>query len=156
MAVASNIQFTTQQARSIAGVSPEAWRHWRKNLHYIAEKKGRTARFTMGEIVVLCAISNIVKKLGLRMAILSDGLDQLFKASAPLSLLYLQDCCFVITEKTGDIVKSNPAHDLESPAVVIPCEGIVAQVLRSAFQDPELGLQKSLPFPPASIGRGSA
>ncbi len=156
MTVTGTIQFTTQQARSIAGISSEAWRHWRKHLPHVAAKKGKAARFSMGEIVALCAVEEVVNKLGLRVAVLSDGLDQVFQACAPMSLLYLRDCSFVVTAANGKIFKTEQVRGLSNSAVVIPCENIVDQVLRATFQDSDEVYQRSLPFPPAAVARGSA
>lgn len=151
-----HIQLTTQQARSIAGVSSEAWRHWRKQLPHLSSKKGKAARFTMGEIVVLCAVEKIVSTLGVRVAIISDSLDHLFQISAPMSLHYLQECLFLVTVEEGKVVKTSQLQKIASPALVIPCNSFVEQVLRNAFEYPDALLQKNLPFPPATIASGTA
>ncbi|PCH51182.1 MAG: hypothetical protein COC17_02765 [Hyphomicrobiales bacterium] len=156
MTVANTIQFTTQQARSVADVSPEAWRHWRKNLPYFAKNKGKAAKFSMGEVVALCAVKDIVGIFGIRVAMLSGGLDQIFRISAPMSLLFLQDCSFVVTATSGEIIKVDQIRDLPSAAIVIRCENFVDHILKVAFQSSDEVYQKNLPFPPAAVARGSA
>lgn len=156
MPVRSAILFTTQQARSVAGVSPEAWRHWRKSLSYFETKKGKAAKFSMGEVVVLCAVKDIVSHFGIRVTMLSDSIDQIFQASAPMSLLLLQDCSFVLTPTSGQVLKVNQVTDLPCSAVVIRCEHFVDQILKATFQNSEEVHQKNLPFPPTAIMRGSS
>ena len=151
----NNIEFTTQQARSIAGVSSEAWRHWRKHIPHIAKKKGKCGRFSLGEIVVLCAVEEIVSTFGLRVAMLSIGLDQIFHSCAPMGILRLRNCSFVITASKGNICKSADLNDFSSSAVVVPCERFVDQVLAATFQNSDEVLQKNLPFPLTSIKTGA-
>ncbi len=156
MTVAGNIQFTTQQARSIAGVSPEAWRHRRKHLSQLAAKKGKAARFSMGEIVALCAVEDVVSTLGSKVVLLSVGLDEIFQACSSMNLLYLRECSFLVTATEGKVLKSDQIRSLPMPTIVIPCERFVDQVLRATFQDSAETHQKHLPFPPAPVASGSA
>lgn len=155
MIVPSAIRLTTQQARSVAGVSPEEWRHWRKNLPYFATKNGKAVRFSMGEIVALCAVKDIVSLFGIRVAMLSEGIDQIFQKSAPRSLLFLQDCSYVVTANSGEIQQKNQTQGSSSAAIVVPCESFVDQILTATFQSSDQIQQKNLPFPPAEVRRGT-
>jgi len=154
MTVAETIQFTTQQARIIAGVSPEAWRHWRKNLPYVQGKKGKAARFSIGEIVALCAVEEAVNTFGIRLTKLSDSFDQIFRTCAAMSPRKLRDYSLIIQPGEGTVTETSLVQHLRKTAIIIPCAPIIDQVWKATFHENSDGHQRNLPFPPSAVAGG--
>jgi hypothetical protein len=57
MLTVSTIQFTQEQARTLTDVSVETIRHWRKVVPSLANKPGKSARFTFSDVVGLAVTS---------------------------------------------------------------------------------------------------
>src|SRR5262245_31196159 len=84
MPTVTAIQFTQEQARTLTGVSVEAIRHWRKAVPYLANKPGKSARFTFADVVGL-AVTQEVTNFGVRITCVGDGIDALFQLLAQSS-----------------------------------------------------------------------
>ena len=151
MSVAGTIQFTTSQARDIAGVSPEVWRHWRMNIPFLGAKKGKAARFSAGEIVVLCAVRNAIDDYGVKVTILSNSFNQIFKASKSMSPNDLKDCSFVISSRSGEVVKSSCINLSNQAVIVMPCDMIVEQVWNATFHSSKSENKINNPFTPKLV-----
>lgn len=78
----STIQYTGEQARTFAAVSPEAWRHWRKVVPSLSAKQGKKARFSAGEMIGLAVVASVVAELGVGVSSLSARWDELFSLCA--------------------------------------------------------------------------
>ena len=151
MMAASTIQFTGDQARRFAGVSPEAWRHWRKAVVYLAAKHGKAARFSVGEIVALSVIAESVGRLGIGVGRLSMGWDELFRLCAVQRPSALRGLVAVVTADGATLVGTDTHAVQTGPAVVVPCEPIVERLLTAAFLENVAREQPSLPFPPRVV-----
>ena len=75
----TGIQFTQEQARTLAGVSTEAIRHWRKSVPYLSGRSGKAARFAFTDVVALAVTREIVDTFGVHISSLSGGVDALFR-----------------------------------------------------------------------------
>jgi hypothetical protein len=74
------IQFTQEQARDLAGVSPGEVRAWRKAVRYLAAKPGKAARFTFADILGLAITRRITGDFHVRISDIGDSMDALFRA----------------------------------------------------------------------------
>ena len=73
------IQFTQEQARDLAGVSPGEVRAWRKAVSYLAAKPGKAARFTFADILGLAITRRITSDFHVRISDIGDSMDALFR-----------------------------------------------------------------------------
>lgn len=76
------IQFTQEQARDVAQVSPGDMRAWRKAVPDLAGKSGKSARFTFADLVGLAITGDLTDGFGVRIGDIGDGVDTLFRALA--------------------------------------------------------------------------
>lgn len=147
----NTIQYTVEQARSFAGVSPEAWRHWRKVLPKLSAKSGKKARFSAGELIALAVVSIAVSKLNVGISGLADRWNDLFILCAQQQPIDLRSTSVVVTTEKVELLNANRLSR-ERPAIVIPCEPIVDRLWTAAFAGEVEQAQASLPFALQTVG----
>jgi len=146
----TTIQYTGEQARSFAGVSPEAWRHWRKVVPKLAVKSGKKARFSAGELIALAVMSAAVSTLNVGIAGLADRWDELFNLCAQQRPGNLSSTFVIVTAEEVELVDADQLSR-KQPALVIPCEPIVDRLWKAAFSGVVEQAQAPLPFAPQAI-----
>lgn len=150
------IQFTQEQARDIAQVSPGDVRQWRKSVAYLAAKPGKAARFAFSDLVGLALTREFTGTLGMRISEIGAGVDALFRALAEARPPHLEGLVALVEPASARLV---PARDLNSrqivcPLIVAPCDPILAEIgSRMMPLGPASG-QTALPFPPQAVGVG--
>jgi hypothetical protein len=147
----NTIQYTGEQARSFAGVSPEAWRHWRKVVPKLSAKSGKKARFSAGELIALAVVSAAVGTLNVGIAGLADRWNELFDLCAQQRLSDLRSTFIIVTTEKVELVDADQLSR-ERPAIIIPCEPIVDRLWTAAFFGTVEQAQAPLPFAPQAIG----
>ncbi|MCA0338865.1 MAG: hypothetical protein LCH99_03950 [Proteobacteria bacterium] len=146
----TTIQYTGEQARTFAGVSPEAWRHWRKVIPCLAKKTGKSARFSSGEMVALAALAAAVHNLDIGIAKFAERWDELFDLCAPQRPGALRSAVIIVTAEAIELSEpSQFRHD--QPLILIPCEPIVDRLWDAAFSPRAEQPQIPLPFAPQAI-----
>jgi hypothetical protein len=150
----NTIQYTVEQARSFAGVSPEAWRHWRKVVPRLSAKSGKKARFSAGELIALAVVSAAVCTLNVGIAALSDRWDELFDLCAQQRPNSLRSTFVIVTTERVEFVDADQLRR-ERPAIIVPCEPIVERLWTAAFSGAVEQVQPPLPFAPQAVGRAA-
>lgn len=150
----NTIQYTGEQARSFAGVSPEAWRHWRKVVERLAEKTGKKARFSAGELIALAVVASAVSTLNVGIAGLAERWSDLFELCAQQRLSNLRSAFVIVTPQKVELVDSDRLGR-DTPAIIIPCAPIVDRLWTAAFSGVTDQAQAPLPFAPQAVGRAS-
>jgi hypothetical protein len=156
MQAAHTIQFTQEQARSLSGVTPEAWRHWRNVVPHLASKRGKSARFSIGDIVALSVMNEAVQGLGVSVSRLAEGFDHLFRLCAAERPSTLSTALVIVTPQAAALTANDDrmAADIGGgPAVSIPCGPIVMRLSAATFSGGVIDDQPSLPFAPRIVGR---
>ena len=155
--VASNtIQFTQEQAREIAQVSPGDVRAWRKAVPYLAAKPGKSARFTFADLVGLAITGELTGGFGVRISDIGLGVDALFSALAEARPAHLEGLTALVQRTTARLI---PAADLSArvvtePLFLVPCDRFLLEIgSRMMPLVPGSG-QVTLPFPPQIIKAG--
>lgn len=144
-----SIQFTQEQARTLTGVSPETVRHWRRAIPYLAAKAGKAARYTFPELVGLAATNEVVRTLGVHIAVVSDGVDTLFRLLASSNVTYFQDAVAVITADNAALDRKITAF--EQSALIVPLKPLVSRIQQSMLPALSNLRQTALPFPPKIV-----
>lgn len=148
----TTIQYTSEQARSFADVSPEAWRHWRKVIPCLAAKSGKGTRFSAGELVALAALSSAVRTLDIGIAKFASRWDDLFVLCAQHSAGALRSVVIVVTADSLELTAAGLSL-AEQPAIVIPCAPIVNRLSDAALSPGIAQAQIPLPFAPQAVGK---
>jgi hypothetical protein len=141
------ILFTQDQARTLAGVSVETVRHWRKIIPYISARAGKAARFSFSDVVGLAITQELVKTFGVHIATLSTGVDAMFRLLARTPSL--DDVVVLITAEEAFLHKAQ--NELPSaPVLVIPLAPLVSEIQRHMFP-PAIPTQEAFQFLPESL-----
>jgi len=148
---ANIIQYTGDQARNFAGISPEAWRHWRKVVPRLAAKSGKKARFSADELIALAVLTAAVSTLNVGISHFANRWDELFDLCTQQRPTSLRSVFVIVTAEKVELVDADRLGP-EQPAIVIPCKPIVERLWAAAFFDVVEQAQVPLPFPPQAVG----
>ncbi|HLF98555.1 MAG TPA: hypothetical protein VI457_15545 [Methylococcaceae bacterium] len=147
------IQFTQEQARTIAEVSSQSLRHWRKLVPYLAGKSGKAARFTYADVIGLIATTQIVGNLGVSVGSMPMGIESLFRVLATTRLLDLQHSVILVGVDKTEICRANELSKFNptAPTLVIPCDPLLEKMRGFILPDSAIDPQMNLPFPPQAV-----
>lgn len=149
---ARTIQFTQEQARTLSGITPEAWRHWRSLVPYLAAKRGKAARFSIGEIVAMSVMRHAVQDLGVSVGRLAASFDELCVRLSPMRPVALSEVIALIGPDSALVVAAtDPFPATPSIILSIACRPIVERLALTTF--PTFAeTQPPLPFGPRMVG----
>lgn len=144
-----SIQFTQEQARTLTGVSPETVRHWRKTIPYLSAKSGKAARYSFPELVGLAATNELVKTLGVHIAVVSSGVDALFRLLANSNVVALQEAIALVTPDNAAL--DAQIGTCEQSALIVPLRPLVLRIQQTMLPAVPTSAQVALPFPPKIV-----
>lgn len=153
---AQTIQFTQEQARDIAQVSPGDVRAWRKSVPYLAEKPGKSARFTFADLVGLAITRELTSGYGVRISDIGIGVDRLFRLLGEARPAHLEGLIAIVERTSARIFPSgeiSERHVME-PAFVVPCDPVLARIGGRMMPFSPGSAQTALPFPPQILRTG--
>lgn len=147
---AETIQFTQEQARDIALVSPGDVRAWRKTVPYLASKLGKSARFTFTDLVGLAITRELTGRYGVRISDIGTGIDALFHVLADARPQHLEGIFVLLSRNTARLFTSGEftLQQLVESTFVIPCDPILARIGGRMMPISPGSSQTALPFPP--------
>lgn len=128
------MQFKTQQALTLAGISDDKLRHWKSILSPLNRFDGRKDGFTLEQVVALAVINCAVSRLKLPIATFAPHAEEIFDAvtrflrSGGPAVLYLHD-----GKVTVEGIKKTPDAD----ALIAIRMDLVAEQVRGATIDVE-------------------
>jgi hypothetical protein len=152
MIAATAIQFTSEQARAFAGVTPESWRHWRNAIPYLNAKRGKAARFSISEIVALSILSQTVCALGVGVGRTAAAWDQLFQLCAAERPSRLRDLVAVVSATSASLQREDSLQLDDGACLATVCAKIVDRLASAALADSAFDEQPPLPFAPRIVG----
>ncbi|WP_149539267.1 hypothetical protein [Siccirubricoccus phaeus] len=146
------IHFTQEQARDVVGVSAEKLRHWRKTIPYLRRKAGKSARFTFSDLVGLAVTLEIVDRLGVGIASIQKGVDELFELLGQTDLTRLRQLVAVVSPDSVRLCSATelPWSDPGEPMIAVPCRPLVDRVSGHVLPITPKP-QSALPFPPQAL-----
>lgn len=150
------IQFTQEQARDLADVSPGDVRAWRKVVPYLAGKPGKAARFTFADLVGLAITANLTGVFHVRISDIGTGVDALFRALAEARPPNLEGLIALIDTSSARLLPATNlrADQVTEPTFVVPCDPIVARIGQRIMPAAPGSGQTALPFPPQMLKGG--
>lgn len=154
--VLRTIQFTQEQARDIAQVSPGDVRAWRRAVPYLAAKPGKSARFTFADLVGLAITGELTGTFGVRISDIGQSVDALFRALAEARPAHLEGLTALVQRTTARLI---PTADLTGrlvtePMFVIPCNPFLLEIGGRMMPLMPSSGQVALPFPPQIMKAG--
>ena len=150
------MQFTQEQAREIAQVSPGEVRAWRKAVPYLASKPGKSARFAFSDLVGLAITRELTHRFGVGISDIGAGVDALFRELADARPPHLKGFIALVGAASARLLAVNDlaARRIIEPAFVVPCDPIVSEVGGRMMPLASSSAQSALPFPPQIIKAG--
>lgn len=150
------IQFTQEQARDLANVSPGDFRAWRKNVPYLAGKPGKAARFTFADLVGLAITAELTGVFHVRISDIGPGVDALFRGLAEARPPHLEGLIALIDTASARLVPAADlgAHRVTGPTFVVPCDPLLARIGERMMPAAPGSGQTALPFPPQMLKEG--
>lgn len=144
------IQFTQEQARDLAGVSPGEVRAWRKAVRYLAAKPGKAARFTFADILGLAITRRITGDFHVRISDIGASVDALFRTLSETRPSELEGSVALIDARTARLVPHSDlgAKPLRYPTFVVPCDQLIQDLSQRVMPLAPASLQAALPFAP--------
>lgn len=151
-----SIRFTQMQARGIANLTPETLRHWRRVIPFLAVKNGKTARFTLGELVAVALTRRIVDDYGLSVAQLSVGLDEMMRLLSEMRPSAVATAVIALRPDGAWLYSPGAAAALHihEPMLLLPCSPVVADIQARLLPGVPVA-QPPLPFQPREVARKS-
>jgi hypothetical protein len=153
----ATIQFTQEQVRAIAEVSPGDVRQWRKYVSYLAAKPGKSARFVFSDLVGLALTRELTSTLGARISEIGNGVDALFRALADARPAHLEGLIAIVERDDARLidVPNLLARQFPGPAFVAPCDPVLASIGARMMPIAPGMSQAALPFPPRAVRAGA-
>jgi hypothetical protein len=150
------IQFTQEQVRDIAQVSPGDVRQWRKSVAYLAAKPGKAARFAYSDLVALSLTREFTRTLGVRISEIGAGVDALFRILAEARPPHLEGLVALVERGSARLVPANEltSREIACPLILAPCDPILAEISARMMPLGPGSSQTTLPFPPQAVRRG--
>lgn len=147
------IQFTQEQARDLAAVSPGDVRAWRKAVPYLAEKSGKAARFTFADLVGLAITADLTGAFHVRISDIGAGVDALFRALAEARPPHLEGLVALIDTTSARLLPAADlgAHQVAGPTFIVPCDPILARIGERMMPAAPSSGQTAFPFPPQML-----
>lgn len=147
------IQFTQEQARTLADVSLGDLRHWRQAVPYLLEKSGKSARFSFGDLVVLGAAARLSRDFGARIKVLGPGIDSLFRQMSERRSVRVDGLFASVSMSGASLLRSSEviSRKFDRPSLVVPLDPIVAEIKSKVLPVSAGSDQATLPFTPQII-----
>ena len=154
MAAVTTIQFTQDQMRTLTGVPVETVRHWRKAVPYLSSKTGKAARFSFADLLGLAITNELVGSLGVHIAVVSSGVDALFRLLATASSASLDGSVAFVTPTAATLRTVGPEGIGPAPTqatLAVPLAPLIARLQEQMLPIMPVPNQVALPFPPEAV-----
>lgn len=76
------MQFETAEVLAIADIGKDTLRHWKKVLPRLRRFDGRSTRYSLADLIVICIISRATRELGVAISQFAKCSDGLFEEAA--------------------------------------------------------------------------
>lgn len=151
------MKFTQLQVREIIGLSQETLRYWRRILPPLQGRKGKSARFTAGDILALLIINEVVDSFGVNIAVIASISSQLFEQCQGVRWHQFRDRFLAIDARAANVSpmsKSGIILPSDGPLLILDIEKYLG-MLRDSLTSDEL-TQTAFPFGPMAVPKRRA
>jgi DNA-binding transcriptional MerR regulator len=139
------MQFETAQVLEIAGISKDTLRHWKKILPPIKKLDGRSTRYSLAELVVICVIARATQDLGVTISQIAKSADWLFaEADRHFSAEHNGSIIYLLPD--GAAVWSTCVKTNIDAAIIIQIDPILERIRLAPQRMEQMRAQLALPF----------
>jgi hypothetical protein len=147
------VQYTQAQVRETVGLSLETYRHWKRVLPPLATKGGRTACFSIGDLMAASIMHRLTETAGVRVGHLSDVSAAIFEIcnTSPWAALVGTTLWVDLEQRTCSVERTpNPHQDAN---LVLSCrlDPILAQLRDALLRGRADQSQSELLLPPVRV-----
>jgi DNA-binding transcriptional MerR regulator len=136
------MRFETAQVLEIAGISKDTLRHWKKVLQPISRYDGRSAKYSLAELLAICVIARATQDLGVTISQITKSADWLFAEAGNRMLPEHHQAVVYLLPDGGGIWSTG--LPIEIDAAIIIRIGPILDKIRSAPDQAQA--QLALPF----------
>jgi hypothetical protein len=152
---AMTVQYTPGQLRSIASITPETYRHWKKAFTPLRRDRGHSPCFSSGDLVAVAIIRTLTVDLGIRVSVLTEMLFDLCNG-APWPTLERGKLILDLPNAKLEFRPEPADHPVDGLLVIIPLRPIVAQLYAQLLSVREPDSQPELRFPLTTVSTPAA
>ena len=151
--MSASISFTQEQSRAILGLKPETLRHWRKLVPYLAQKSGKTARFSFTDLICLAATRQMTETLGMSISCVHQAVESLFQMMSIAEVQMLQGTVVLIGASAASFVSEGETLNslAAEPTVLIPLAPLIERLQSQVLPGMRFAPQPFLPFSPQAV-----
>lgn len=148
------MRYTQSQVRDLLAISVDAFRVWREAIPALDVHKGHAPTFTVGDIVALAVVADLVRQFGIRVNSLSGQFDEMFRTFRGMSWQSLRNSVLIIDANIFCLTNADHPrqHSLQKPVIYVSCEPIVDRLHVALIDTEEHQSQRHLPLPPTAVG----
>jgi hypothetical protein len=145
------MRFDTAQVLSLADITSETLRHWKRVLPPIYGRDGRSEGYTFQEVAALALIARAVHDLAVPISRFTSAAEDLFGRVAALTHEGADEIILCVTGTEVIFAAPDRLPDADSMAIV-RVNPILAALRRSVSADPQrVEAQLDLPFQEAKV-----
>ena len=147
------MEYTQQQVRLAIGVGQQTFRYWKATLSPLARKSGKSGLFTVGEMLALSVVDQLVRGYKMDVSALAPIAQELFAlCSNPLQLSKSPTLiCIDLNEGRLMIARHAKELPVDSTYVVVPVSRLWQRISETLMDKTAVRYQKELPIPLASV-----
>jgi hypothetical protein len=149
------MHYTLRQMRDTVGLTLETYRHWKKVLPSLANKRGREPCYSVGDIVAASILFRLTETAGVRVGHLKDVSVEIFDLCNCAAWAALEGTTLAIDfeRRTCEVARST-ASAVKPPGLVLLCplDPILATLRYALLRDQDTEDQAELRFPPTPLG----
>lgn len=147
------MQYTQSQVRETVGLSLDTYRHWKRVLPPLATKGGRSACFSIGDLMAASIVHRLTETAGVRVGHLSDVAAEIFEIcnSSPWAALVGTTLWVDLEQRTCSVERAPKLH--QDANLVLSCrlDPILAQLRDSLLRGQADQSQAELLLPPVRM-----
>lgn len=140
------MEYTQKQVRSLIGLPQQTLRYWKSSLPPLARKSGKAALFTVGEMLALSVVNQLVHRNRLDVSAIAPVAEELFElCSHPL--LFSRHVMVIwidLREKELAVVRDPKDLPTDRVYLVVPVSQLWLQISEKLTNSDGFGEQKEL------------
>jgi hypothetical protein len=147
------MNLTPGQVRDALDLAPETFRHWKKTLPPIAERNGRRASYTLGDLLALAIVRALVENAGVRVGALHAVAATLFDQCRKQAWTGFERSLLVLELARVRVTFISDSHfpKIDAIGIVVPCGPIISDLRERLLVEKSNDDQTNLQFAPTVV-----
>ena len=147
------MQYTQAQVRDTVGLSLETYRHWKRVLPPLATKGGRTACFSIGDLVAVSILHRLTETAGVRVGHLSDVSAAIFQNcnTSPWAAMAGATLSVDLEQRTCSVERTDNSHQHANLILSCRLDPILGQLRDALLRGRSDQSQTELRLPPVRL-----